>query len=254
MNHRLESFQIASDLHIETGDTAPPALSLIKPVAKNLILAGDIGRILKPTQLKTFLEDVCKHFAYVLYIPGNHEYYKVSDTDSYSMEELLRDLHLLTREIPNLHILHRNSVVIGNVCVAGCTLWSMAVKHVPSFIVRVHDMSTSLYNRMHLEDLDYIEKMIEYCKIQKLKLLMVTHHCPSYHLLKKTKKQDRYVYLYASNLDRLFYSANIHTWVFGHTHYNVDTISRNGTRLVTNQKGKPRDEITDFSLSKVISV
>jgi len=33
----------------------------------------------------------------------------------------------------------------------------------------------------------------------------------------------------------------IDLWVFGHTHYNVDFVAEGGCRVVSNQRGYPRD-------------
>uniref|UniRef100_A0A6C0EM69 Calcineurin-like phosphoesterase domain-containing protein n=1 Tax=viral metagenome TaxID=1070528 RepID=A0A6C0EM69_9ZZZZ len=250
----MVKFQIASDLHIEIGNEIPPALSLITPSAEILILAGDIGRIHKYEQLKAFLTDLCQHFQYVLYIMGNHEYYRVKNHPDITMSELMNKMNSIQQSIPNLYVLNRTSVIFDDVCVIGCTLWSQALVNIPSYIVRVKGMNTQYYNEIHRQDVKYIEKMIRYCNANNLKLLVVTHHVPSYSLLKNKKATDRFKSLYASHLDHLLDSKRVHTWVCGHIHTNFDLRSKNGTRLVGNQKGKPRDKITDYDKAKVISV
>jgi len=246
-------FQVMSDLHIETMAENVCPTSFMDPKAEVMILAGDIGRILKIAQLTDFLRGVCKQFRIVLYVLGNHEYYQVPGLTSKTMEELRIDLEKVRATIPNLHILDRSSVLIGNVCIAGCTLWSHATVDVPPFIVRIKDMTMKKYNTLHKEDLQYVEGIIEYCRQKKYKLLMVTHHCPTY-LVGQTKANDRYKSLYVSNLDYLLSVEKVHTWVCGHIHKNFDLYTKSGTRLLSNQKGKPRDGITDFSLSKVFTV
>jgi len=101
-------------------------------------------------------------------------------------------------------------------------------------------------------DSRYIEKMVRYCSNKDLKLLVVTHHSPSYNIA--AKRRDKFKYLYMSALDYLLQSNLVHTWVYGHVHCNIDIRTKHGTHLVTNQKGKPKDKITDFSLSKIITV
>jgi len=108
-----------------------------------------------------------------------------------------------------------------------------------------------VYNELYRRDLRYINGMVKYCKKESLKLIIVTHHCPSYTVIKKRK---RFTSLYASNLDILLDSDGIHTWICGHNHCNFDFITDNGTRLVSNQRGKPKDNIKDFSLRKLIIV
>lgn len=248
----MVNFQIMSDLHLETLDETQSVLSFITPKASVLILAGDIGRIHKYEQLETFLKEICKHFEIVLYVLGNHEYYKVDNVPVKTMDELLEDVHKIKLGIPNLYILNRTSVIIDDVCIAGCTLWSQATVEVPQFIVRIPEMNTFKYNAMFKQDLTYLESMVELCKARKLKLLVVTHHCPSYLVGRKTR--DKYQSLYVSNLDYLLDSSRVNTWVCGHVHRNFDFRTKNGTRLVCNQKGKPHDKLTTFTKEKIIVV
>lgn len=256
--------QIMSDLHIETytaeGDQSiPRALDYIIPKAKVLILAGDIGRVHKFSQLSSFLKDLCQHFEYVLYVPGNHEYYKVRDVEVKNMEELLNDLHSLKADIPNLHILDRNSVIIKDVCIIGCTLWSKADIEIPRFMLRIKGMNNEKYDYLFERDLAYIKYMINYCKEKELKLVIATHYCPTFSVTKRFS--DRYQSLYMTDLDYLLKKENVHTWICGHIHSNFDFVfdyggleQKLGTRIVSNQKGKPHDNVITFVKDKVITV
>jgi predicted phosphodiesterase len=249
------NFQIMSDLHLETFEGHPNIESFITPRAKVLILAGDIGRIHKYEQLKTFLQKLCKNFEIVLYVLGNHEYYKVDNIPTKSMEELLQDIYKIKADINNLYILNRSSVIIDDVCIAGCTLWSQATIDIPQFIVRIPGINTAKYNAMFKQDLTYVEYMVNLCRERKLKLVVVTHHCPTYIVgQRKNKSKDKYKSLYVSNLDYLLDSSRVHTWICGHVHKNFDFYTKNGTRVVCNQKGKSHENITNFSKEKIISL
>lgn len=252
----MPNFQIASDLHIEyKNEEVPDPLTLITPSADVLILAGDIGSYYKYYQLKSFLQKLCPYFKVVLYVPGNHEYYRQTGYQACKMDFLLKQFMKIEKNINNLYILDRSSVKIDDVCIVGCTLWSDATSGVPKFIVRVQGMDKRVYRQKYEGDLAYINKMIKYCKKKDLKLLVITHHCPTYSVIKSNKKKkDKYISLYASNLDDLLTKDQVHTWVCGHIHSNFDKITNGGTRLVGNQKGKPRDNITDYNKSFVISV
>lgn len=254
-NRQMVNFQIVSDLHIEVNNYTPSSSSMITPSADILILAGDIGRIHKYRQLKSFLSDTCQNFEYVLYVLGNHEFYRERGRPNKTMQQLMNDIKRIEKEIPNLYILDRSSVVIDDVCVIGCTLWSNAKIEIPPFMVRVHNMTLEKHNRIHQEDVRYIETMIKYCKEHNMKLVVVTHHVPTYSLLiSKKSRNDQYKSFYASDLDHLLSVENIHTWICGHIHRNFDFVTEHGTRLVGNQRGKPRDNIQDYKTDKVISV
>lgn len=249
----MVKLQIMSDLHIETMQGDLLVTDFITPSAKILVLAGDIGRIHKYEQLSNFLKQLCPLFEVVIYVLGNHEFYRVDGVKPKTIPELLEDLEKIRKEIPNLYVLNRDSIIIEDVCIAGCTLWTKSVINVPPFIVRVHEMNTVKYNAMNEADVNYIEDMIKYCSQKKLKLVMVTHHCPTFSM-NSTKKNNHYACLYHNNLDRLMSIDKVHTWIFGHIHKNTDHKTKRGTRLVTNQKGKPKDKVIDFVKNKVILV
>lgn len=254
-NRLMTQFQIVSDLHIEYNtNEVPNPLTLITPSADILILAGDIGSFYKYDQLKTFLVNLCRHFKVVIYVPGNHEYYIMKGYPHQKMNELLQKFVQMEESINNLYVLNRSSIQIDDVCIVGCTLWSKPEVSVPKFIVRIHGLNTISYIQKHESDLEYIEKMIVYSKKKGKKLMVVSHHCPTYSVITTKKIHDKYISLYASNLDHLLTSENVHTWVAGHIHINFDLITSGGTHLIGNQRGKPKDKIKDYDKSLVITV
>jgi predicted phosphohydrolase len=251
------NFQIASDLHIECQDTIPDPLSLITPSADILILAGDIGSIYKLNQLRLFLTKLCGYFKIVVYILGNHEYYRTKECVSHkqdSMKNLYKKFVYLEKIIDNFYVLNRSSLQIGNVCIVGCTLWSKPKIKIPQYIVRIQEMNNKTYTKKYKEDLNYIETMIKYCDDKKLKLIVVTHYCPTYSIIPEKKLKEKYISLYASNLDYLLTKEKVHTWVCGHIHSNFDIISNNGTHVVGNQLGKPRDDVKKYKKNFVITI
>lgn len=258
----MVNFQYASDLHIETLSYTPQAEEFFEPVSKILILAGDIGRVHRFDQLVEFLRRVCSLYKIVLYTPGNHEYYYVDGTELLSMEEILHRLQNLSSIIPNLHILHRSSVIINDVCIVGATLWSKATINIPQKVVRIPGITTARYNKLHETDLKYIEDMIAYCQKHSLKCVVVSHHAPAQFLTQPKRRKEGIKdpskpaldSLYYTDLERLLHKDKVHTWLFGHTHYNTKTITTGGTHLVSNQKGKIKDRVTDFSKSAVIRI
>jgi predicted phosphohydrolase len=246
-------FQIVSDLHIEyKNNDVPNPLDYITPSADILILAGDIGSLYKINQLKSFLQLLCPLFKATIYIPGNHEYYLQDSFEPIPFELLTKRLYDL-ENIPSLYILNQSSIIINDICITGCTLWTKPLINLPKFIVKIHDINTYAYHVLHNNDLEYIENMIQFCKNKNLKLLVVTHHCPTEEVLQNFKK-DKYRSLYVSDLDYLLNKENVHTWVCGHLHYNFDFNTKNGTRVVGNQKGKPKDQINDFLKNFIVRV
>lgn len=245
-------FQIISDLHIEIYDNVPSVLSYVKPSADILIIAGDVGRVHKYEQIKEFLQELCKLYKLVIYVLGNHEYYKVKRIRPKSMGEIYKDLLKIKETIPNLYILEKNSIIINDICIIGCTMWSDPKIEIQPYKVPIYNITTDMYRNMHISSVNYIKKMMTFCERKKYKLVVVTHYCPSFSVVRK-RQDDMYESLYCTNLEELLNSGKIHTWIHGHTHQNSDTMFGT-TRLVSNQKGKPKDNVIDFSLSKVIEI
>ena len=251
----MTNFQIASDLHIEyKNNNFVDPLTIITPSADYLILAGDIGSFYKFEQLFNFIFILSKHFKGIIYVPGNNEYYTQIGFESKNMNELLQNFRNVSKSISNLYILDRACIKIGNICIAGCTLWSDIKVCIPKFIFRINYINTNAYFKKYEKDLLYIKHIINYCQSFNLKLLLVTHYCPTYSLIHPLKSTSKYISMYASNLDYLQTKNQIHTWVFGHTHINFNIISEKGTVLVTNQLGKPKDCIKNYNKNMVIKL
>lgn len=246
------SYQIVSDLHIEyKNDENLNPLDFITPKADILILAGDIGSLYKYKQLKSFLEQICPHFKATLYVPGNHEFYLQDGYKPQSFENLMIQLHTLKNNINNLYILQQSSIILNDICFVGATLWSKCLINIPRYIVRIPDMNTLSYLQKHESDVMYLSKVISWNnKMKKTgegrKVVVITHHCPTEKVLAVNTKKDKFKSLYVSDLEYLINEDNVHTWICGHIHQNFDFFL-NGTRIVGNQKGKPKDKINDFS-------
>jgi predicted phosphohydrolase len=243
------SIQISSDLHLECiDDNDIDPLKYITPTADILILAGDIGSLYKLQQLTNFLTKLSPYFQTIIYVPGNHEYYYlVNDTTKLSYNILDTRLFDLGKSITNLYILNRDSVRINNLCIAGCTLWSNPECNIPKFIVRIHEINTSKYIQQHQKDLKYITSIMDHCKQKGYDLLMITHHPPTNSVMQNTNKTKKFRSLYSTNLDHLLDEKLVKTWICGHIHKNFDFITEKGCRIVSNQRGKPKDHITDYN-------
>jgi len=250
----MVNFQVMSDVHLEIYKNSVSTDYLIECKEDNLILAGDICHINFGDRLEKFLLELCPKFKKVYYVMGNHEFYSSEGHPTLSIQEVYDKFFEIKQKIDNLVLLDKKCEIIDDVCIIGCTLWSYA-EFVPKFIVKIKDMNAVLYRNMHLSDLKFVYDRIEYCKRNKLKLLVVTHYPPTLHALSKhKKKKDKYSSLYATDLEYLLDKNSVHTWIFGHVHKNFDFVTENGTRVVSNQYGKPSDMIDDYSKNKTISI
>lgn len=246
----MATFQILSDIHIEYfKEDDIDIKNFIIPYAPYLILAGDIGRGHRYNQLQNFLKKLSIHFKYIFYVLGNQEFYTVKNIKNRNMNIILNDIKNIQKNINNLFILNRNSFLIGDICITGCTLWSQLQMNVP-FYVKIPNINKNKYNNMFKKDLNYIKSMIQLCKNQNYKLLVISHHCP----ILIYSRNNLYDSLYMTDLSYLLKKENIHTWVCGHIHKNFDFYTQGGTRVISNQRGKGENLTKDFSLIKTINI
>ena len=87
-------------------------------------------------------------------------------------------------------------------------------------------------------------KFIQKALSLKKKCVIITHH-PPINTIQNPKKK-KFKSLYYNDLKYLIKkNPHILLWICGHTHKNFDIILDN-TRVVTNQFGKPHDNIIDY--------
>jgi predicted phosphohydrolase len=111
--------QIMSDLHFEMhADGGAELIRELDPTGVDvLVLAGDITMARHYEDLASVFKPLARKYRHILYVPGNHEYYKSSP------REVARNLAKLTKEFPEVVMPENDSVVIaGQRFIAG-TMW-----------------------------------------------------------------------------------------------------------------------------------
>ena len=227
--------QLISDLHLEKlGDKHINGLDYITPSCDILILNGDISSLYLLYPLTTFLKSIENHFKWIIYVPGNNEFYTQRNKKPLSFEILYERLNSLKTQIKNLIILDNSYIILNDIIFCGSTLWSYIHYELPNFF-KIHNFSMKEYNYRNLISKRFIKEVINLSNKIKKKLVMITHYPPSKRCLTEDKKRFYYNRLYYNNLDYLFNNKMV--WLFGHTHENKDMIIDN-TRIVSNQRGK----------------
>ena len=115
-------------------------------------------------------------------------------------------------------------------------------------------MSAELYNKFNERDIGFIKKTMLECRDNGKKLILATHYPPTKKFNNDNPNyKPEYPSLYGNDLDSFIIEKNVHTWIFGHNHgilqKNLD-ININGTRVVTNQKGRGYNSMKDYSKTK----
>jgi predicted phosphohydrolase len=249
--------QYASDLHLEF----PANKEFLKqhplqPVGDVLVLAGDIVPFAVMDKHKDFFSYVADNFETTYWLPGNHEYYHfdIAEKSSVLHEKIRSNVFLVN----NISVVHENLKLIFS------TLWSKISpghqweieRNLNDFHVIKHKgyrLSAERYNELHEESIALLEH--ELAQELSEKLVVISHHCPTFMNYPPQYKGDILNEAFAVELFDLIETSNINYWVYGHHHSNIPEFSIGKTKLITNQLGYvQRNEHWLFETNKVIKI
>lgn len=242
-----------SDLHLEFGEL-PPTFNW-EPVDL-VILAGDIDLGVRGIR---WAKEIFKGQP-VVYVMGNHEFYD-------------GDLELTLAEAreesagSNVHLLECDVLDLPKVRILGCTLWSdfrlLGAEREEDCKVTaskwIRDYRAIAFNGKAAtpEDTQRLSNASYQWLDQKLNdaqkpTIVVTHHCPSLVMRNPYFNTDQITAVFNSAYDNLL-RAPVKAWVTGHTHHNHDFM-HSGIRLISHQKGYPREYLDGFNWHQVFDV
>ena len=245
-------FRVISDVHNEfysdSGEYSFYKLPVVPGEDKMcLILAGDIGILHSPRTYANFIDDVSKRFMYVFWIEGNHEYYH-GNIDKLSTERSAQELgyhNVFTKE---LELAEEKIVLLG------CTLWTDMDKGNPLTMMeanqRMNDhhiirkgIEYSKFRAEHSQTLHYVQKRqlfkdIEHFKKMNNKVIVVTHHHPSFKGVGSAYVGDSLNGAYCSDLFEEIQKTQPDFWCCGHIHEHK-TYSIADTTVICNPLGYP---------------
>lgn len=245
---------LISDVHLEFYKQYEHPIDLYKKYdCDTLIIAGDFSQPLdhngKPNEIFIYhLRKLRSMYKYVIYVTGNHEYYRCLD-----LFMTTQDVdHIIEKMCDSLdiHFLQKSCWIhpLKNILFAGCTLWSQidyGGKTNCNDFMRIFD-STSKYLELHNDHKSWLENIIkETREIPQLiethasiKTIVVTHHLPTLKMIGDSyKKQNNTAF--ATDLDYLLETPLI-AWFCGHSHC-PKTEYVNGILVVNNATGYPHE-------------
>ena len=230
-----------------------------------LILAGDVTNKPKVRWPKAFahigqyIDPTRIHI-----IPGNHDYYDFVLDDEFKLAEICFEA--------GPHLAQKSVYLNGDLRILSCTLWTDFRLHGdPATAMQVAQANMNDYRYIRLKGADhrrirppdtaYIHTNHRMWLEEQLaepfagRTVVVTHHCPHPDLLGDIRREVDPAY--GSDLRSLIETAQPEAWLFGHTHYRVETtVGRTTLRNVSlgyPSKVQPNDE-ADIMLRGLIDL
>ena len=262
---------LVSDVHLEFGD-----LDFENDQgAQVLILSGDIcvahditqrdpygvmGPEYRSNRFHDFFQRCHARFPHVIYIVGNHEYYNGDFATAFAH---LKDV---LGYLPNLHVLEKESIMIGDVTFLCGTLWTDMNREDPDTLYRIRSYMNDFRiikdsrHPVHYKDsegkshtrsgrfspeatVEEHRAMLKFVKESIAtnptgKYVVVGHHAPS-----KASTHAQYADqtmvngAYSSDLDQFILDRpQIKLWTHGHTHHEFDYMI-GSCRVMCNPRG-----------------
>jgi len=230
--------QYCSDLHLEFDKNSKYLIKNPLSVCGDiLILAGDIVPLHDEFLNNQFFNFISGNYKQVFWVPGNHEYYyrnifDFGESFSFRLRDNITVLNNIVLQIEDIHFIFS-------------TLWTkISNKNEKHIELNVSDFEcitnndkkfkVSDYNKLHEESLKFIKQSVG---SDKNKVVVVTHHLPSYFCNKAAHKRSILNEAFSVDLTDFIEKSNACFWIYGHSHYNQKPLYIGKTILLTNQLG-----------------
>ncbi|TCR68181.1 metallophosphoesterase [Bosea sp. BK604] len=238
-----------SDLHLEFGPFEFPQTMPEYDVA---VFAGDIGQPIlgaikwmsRQRQAGPLSEKP------IVYVAGNHEFY------ASELQSNLAEAGQPADEA-GIHLLHRRTVIIGQVRFIGCTLWTdyrLLGTPKPSMVFAGQELNDHRLIK-YREENGHISRFMPWHAAAEHRLdlafirselatqhdgptVVVTHHAPHPRSVQARRQGSALSPAFVSDLGNLIESFQPELWIHGHDHGSHDyRVGR--TRIFANQAGYP---------------
>lgn len=258
---------ILSDLHLDINRKIP--FYLEQPDIFTIV-CGDISEDISETS-----EWINDNISNGVFVEGNHIGYKSKKT----LQSLLEYLSACFPMDCNVSHLNNSYKIINDVVFVGSILWTdfelfgkqnrvialkTAANNIKDFSCTYFNANTDNQddktifspedsaNLFHVS-IEYIKNICD--KFSDKKIVIVTHHAPSFKSIPSVYKNDICSSAFASNLDDFILAhPNIKLWCHGHIHKAFDYHIGN-CRIVCNPRGYIDDnEETGFTKCKIIEI
>lgn len=203
------------------------------------VLAGDICQIGKTERFwKSTMARLCGYYNKVIYIPGNHEYYRSSFKDA---DLFLNEVNL-SANFSNLINLDYGHYEYKNQRFIGGTMWfqdnqeSRFIKRMMNDFNVISDFEPEVYER-HSRFLNSVVHSLKPTDI------VVSHHLPLPNCIDSIYEGSPLNQFFMTDISNRLDENNLpKLWIHGHTHVPVDfkhNVGVNAMRVYCNPYGYP---------------
>lgn len=232
--------QYISDLHVDTRDKG--FIPRFKKLSDDIIVCGDVGNV-SHENYALFFQYVSNNYNKVMFVPGNHDF----DCGGLMIPEkyykYTQEIKAICKRYPNVHYLDNDVYHYNdNYIILGSTLWSNPMIEWDRIKDGKYDIETyQNHISNHFLCVEWIKHELHNNRDKKV--IIATHFVPSIKLieekyLKFGQKRTSWFY---TDLEYIFKEYNnIHAWVCGHTHSQIQT-SINNIHCGVNAFGHDRD-------------
>lgn len=250
--------QIVSDLHLEFPENREwLEKNPLIPKGDILLMAGDIITDKKKKKARFFYDQIVQDFPFIISTMGNHEFYKGEIEYAYPFYK--------SKIAEKFIKLNNQSYVIEDIKIIVSTLWSLIPDDKKDICSRYMNDYHMIWNKRDYPLNPYDTNIYYNLSVQYInnelkkpftgKVIVMTHHMPSYKCLTKRPYNLDLRCAYASDLDELIIShPNIVYWFTGHSHdFNITKIGN--TQIIRNPLGYVSDsQQVDFKRDFIVEL
>ena len=253
--------QVLSDIHLEYFDKYPGLHFFVNPSAPILVLAGDICYY-KHKHFLPFFQEASFYFKYVIFVPGNHEYYTNSHIDVHfkDFSSVDNEMRESLEHLVNIKMLQKQTFVINNIKFIGTTLWydtpgsdkrfnNIAYTQNENFVLYNNHLMPEPTKINNINRKQYKWLSSELKQSSKYYTITITHYLPSNKCISSIFKNSVDNFLFYSDCSSLIKISS--AWIYGHTHIGNEQYIDN-CYVFSNPRGlqKEQNNYEDYTYNK----
>ncbi|MBD3260200.1 MAG: hypothetical protein GF334_00720 [Candidatus Altiarchaeales archaeon] len=219
--------QIVSDLHLEFYEDFRPIIEAMDPTDVDvLVVAGDLSTEPELFEVLTLLSE---KYPQVLYVLGNHEYYRNT------LKGIHKRMVLTCTHLKNVQWLHNTVFTIEGQRFVGTPLWfqdeplNVIYEKFLNDFSQIKDFRSWVYKE-NKKAKRYLNSRIEEGDI------VITHHLPTMRSVPSRFMSEPLNRFFVCDLEGMIRALKPKLWIHGHTHDSFDYMIED-TRIVCNPMG-----------------